>query len=153
MPDPEAHIIAHASQLGRACGRCSLCCKVIGVSAIGKSAGKWCPLAVPGQGCGVYSDRPVMCRAFACRWLADASFGDEWYPARAKMVVTIQPVGQPVGSGLAIYVDVDESYPDAWRRAPYYAQLRARAAGRFTVVVRCGARRYAVLPAGEVALG
>lgn len=56
----------------RSCGPCSLCCKVMAVSAIPKGRGVWCPHASrTGEGCKVYDDRPNECRTWSCAWLDD----------------------------------------------------------------------------------
>ena len=46
--------------------------------------------------------------------------GDEWAPARSKMMVYAQ--------GQQITVLVDPDHPDIWRSDPYHSQLRAWAA-------------------------
>lgn len=55
----------------RACGDCSLCCKLMSVRSIAKPANKWCPDCDPKSktgGCRVYQDRPFECREFLCGW-------------------------------------------------------------------------------------
>jgi hypothetical protein len=82
----------------RACGTCSLCCKLPYVGVLNKPIDTWCPHARPGHGgCSIYADRPSICRTFVCGWLASTDFGDEWFPARSKMViakVNEGPLGQ-----------------------------------------------------------
>ena len=41
----------------RDCGSCSLCCKILGIAALDKPVGQWCPNCVQGQGCAIYADR------------------------------------------------------------------------------------------------
>ena len=48
---------------GRACGTCSLCCKVLSVFELAKPAGKWCTHCRPGNGCDVYATRPFCVQA------------------------------------------------------------------------------------------
>jgi hypothetical protein len=53
-------------------------------------------------------------------------FGDEWFPARCKMILTPRdPKRTARKQGLL--VTVDPTYPNAWRREPYYSQLLALA--------------------------
>jgi hypothetical protein len=107
---------------GRACGTCTLCCKVFQIDAIEKPAGRWCEHCTPGRGCGIYDARPEQCRDFFCLWMTEATMPAEWKPERSKMVVTIFPE-----NGF-IYVQVDPGSPQAWRREPYHSQLRRWAA-------------------------
>jgi hypothetical protein len=107
---------------GRACGGCTLCCKVMAVSAIDKPRGKWCAHCEPGRGCGIYADRPVACRTFLCGWLTNPRFGPEWKPDRSKIVIT---VGRD-GNGLAF--QCDPGFPEAWRKEPYYSGIKSLAA-------------------------
>jgi len=38
---------------GRACGTCTLCCKVVAVTELAKAAGQWCLHCRPGRGCSI----------------------------------------------------------------------------------------------------
>ena len=96
----------------RQCGTCTLCCKLMGIGALDKPQGAWCVHCQPGQGCGIYPDRPQECRNFHCLWLTDESLGEEWYPKKSKMVLTHE--------GDRIIARVDPGAPDAWRRPPYF---------------------------------
>jgi len=135
----------------RSCGACGLCCKIMGVSEIGKAAGDWCPQWSASGGCAIYTDRPHPCRIFDCWWRSDAGAPEVWNPVKSRMVVTIDMNGRRFG------VHVDPNRPDAWRREPYHALLREYAA-RLTprgaqVVVFIGQRWIAVLPDRDVDLG
>ena len=106
----------------RTCGICSLCCKLPYIPELNKPIDSWCRHARPGAGgCSIYSERPASCGSFICGWLSGArEFGDEWFPARCKMIIA-----RAVQGGFLIIVD--PSYPNAWRREPYYGQLLALA--------------------------
>jgi hypothetical protein len=116
----------------RTCGVCSLCCKLPYVRELNKPIDTWCPYASPGdRGCLIYPDRPPTCRAFICLWLESTKLGEEWFPARCKMILTPLPKGP--------LVTVDPAFPTAWRREPYYSQLLAWA--QYTQVeIRVGRR-------------
>ena len=44
----------------RACGNCSLCCKLLAIAELNKPIDTWCPHARPGRGgCSIYPDRPT----------------------------------------------------------------------------------------------
>jgi hypothetical protein len=64
---------------GRTCGDCSLCCKLLEISAerapeVAKPAGQWCKNCVQ-PGCSIYDRRPALCRDFKCMWLLDDRYG------------------------------------------------------------------------------
>jgi hypothetical protein len=122
-----------ARDMTRECGTCSLCCKLIYVAELNKAIDTWCPHCRPGHDrCTIYPDRPTSCRAFICGWLSGKlKIGDEWYPARSKMVIS--------RAGDSFLIVVDPAYPNAWRREPYYGQLLALAK-RSGVKIRVGQR-------------
>jgi len=135
----------------RTCGDCTLCCKLMAISALGKPAGTWCPHCAVGHGCRIYPDRPPECRTFACGWLVDPKLGEEWRPSRSHIVL-VASQGQ---NRLAAHVDPARA--DAWRREPFYQRLKewARAAARVRgqVVVYVGRRATVILPDRDVAMG
>ena len=85
---------------------------------LGPAAGKWCTHCKPGKGCAIHDALPSQCAEFHCWWRFEEKVPPHWKPDQAKMVITIHP-----GSGY-ILVQVDPSTPSAWRRQPYYDQLR-----------------------------
>jgi len=107
---------------GRACGACMLCCKAVGVVEIAKPGGVWCPHCKSGTGCTIYQSRFASCRTFYCQWMMEKSLGPEWKPDRAKFVLVKSDAGRHLSAC------VDPGYPSAWRRSPYYEQLRQWAA-------------------------
>lgn len=149
MHDPALFVSEPAP--GRACGTCTLCCKVFDVPALDKPAGRWCPHCRPGGGCGIHATRPDHCRSFHCLWMTAEWLGPEWKPERCKMVLTIDPATR------FLYVQVDPGSPAAWKRDPYYGQLKAWSAaaareGRH-VVVFLDKSATVVLPDRDVPLG
>ena len=134
---------------GRACGDCTLCCKVMAIEEIAKPAGQWCRHCKPGRGCLVYDDRPAECRAFNCLWLMDERFGPHWKPARSKMVLTSSDDG--------LEIRCDPGFPDAWRKEPFRGEIGALAtAGEthdVTVLVISGQKMVLVTPEKEFDLG
>jgi hypothetical protein len=103
--------------MARECGTCTLCCKIMGIGALKKAAGQWCPHCLPGKGCGIYGERPQECRTFNCGWLEEESFGPEWKPEKSKIVLT--------NGANRIVAYVDPSSPQAWRKPPFYPRLIA----------------------------
>jgi hypothetical protein len=152
-PHIEDAIAARIAVTGRACGPCSLCCKLLPIRELDKPENQWCVHCRPGNGgCGIYADRPASCRGFACEWLVNPQLGDEWAPTRAKMFVhyNYDPLGH-----MGLYVVVDPSRPDCWRREPYFSQLKAWAlqnlrARRMRIYVTAGRQTFLVLPDAAV---
>src|SRR4051812_32045712 len=89
MLDP-AHFASQPAP-GRACGTCTLCCKVYDVPALDKPVGQWCGYCKPGRGCGIHLMRPDHCRSFHCLWMTETWLGPEWKPERSKIVLSIDP--------------------------------------------------------------
>ncbi|MBV8825287.1 MAG: YkgJ family cysteine cluster protein [Hyphomicrobiales bacterium] len=128
-----------ADNATRKCGACSLCCKLPHVRELGKSIDTWCQHAKPGRGgCSIYPDRPDSCRGFNCGWLASVDVGDEWFPARCKMIIAVRAPGHSIKDN-GMLLTVDPAYPSAWRREPYYGQL-LEWAQQFPVEIRVGLR-------------
>jgi hypothetical protein len=141
---------------GRACGECSLCCKLLHVVELEKPAGVWCDKCRPGHGgCSIYETRPSICRAYSCGWLMSASVGEEWYPLRSHMILSLGPLN----GVLTCTVSVEDDHPWSWREQPHYEQLQ-RMAGKglsarkreeiFVVQVRCRGRVWLVTPRADV---
>ncbi|GJE76361.1 CxxCxxCC domain-containing protein [Methylorubrum suomiense] len=149
MLDP-ATVIAKPAP-GRACGPCTLCCKVYEVPAVESPAGRWCKHLKAGSGCGIHAQRPDHCRAFHCLWMTEEWMGPEWRPDRAKMVLSLDPVTRFMN------VQVDPGQANSWKRAPYHDQLRRWAAASLPlqryVLVHTGAVTTVVLPDRDVPLG
>jgi len=136
---------------GRACGGCTLCCKVLTIQELGKPQGEWCAHCEVGRGCTIYSARPGECRDFHCGYLAWPMIREHWYPATSKMVL----VSELDGTRLAIHVD--PARPDAWRGKPYYDEIkqmaRLAAAKMQQVMVCIRDKAIIILPDEDVDLG
>jgi Fe-S-cluster containining protein len=137
---------------GRSCGDCSLCCKLPRIDAVDKPAGTWCRHCAPGRGgCTIYDSRPSSCRAFHCGWIVDADLGPEWRPLTSKMIAVLEQAGRRIA------VHVDPSYPDAWRRQPYYRQLKRWSQEavevRRQVIIHIRRKAIVILPDRDIDLG
>lgn len=116
----------------RACGTCSLCCKVLAIVPeallpgeldIVKPSGRWCTHCHPGKGCSVYETRPETCRSFSCDWLS-GGVPDHWKPSTCRMVshtVASQISQQPIRVTHCIVVDRD--YQNVWREEPFFSDI------------------------------
>lgn len=136
---------------GRSCGTCTLCCKVLSITELKKPQGVWCVHCKPGHGCKIYPDHPTECRNFYCGYLTQAELGTEWKPDRSKIVL----VAELEGNRITAYTDPQR--PDAWRREPYYSELKrwaeAAAPYRGQIVAATGRHMYMILPNKDVDLG
>ena len=133
---------------GRACGSCTLCCKVYDVPDAGATAGNWCPNCLPGRGCKIYDSRPQQCRAFHCLWITQDFLGPDWKPDKARFVLTMDAATR------WLFVQADPGAAQAWRKEPYYAQLkRWAAAGNRPVIVFVRKHATALTTNGETVLG
>ena len=139
---------------GRACGTCSLCCKVVGVEELNKPIGAWCPHCKRANGCTIYERRPQSCRTFMCQWLLAEGLGPEWKPDLAKFALLKSD------NGRHLTAFVDPGTPGAWRRSPYYetlkqwAKLGLPATGLVRLVdVMIGERCIVILPDRDVDMG
>jgi hypothetical protein len=134
---------------GRSCGNCSLCCKLAKVDELDKPSGVWCRHCAPGRGgCTIYETRPPVCRNYFCSWIVDSRLGPEWYPLTSKMILSLE------NSGQRVCVRVEPGHADAWRREPYYSQLktwsRAAVEARRQIVVFINKRVIVILPDKDV---
>jgi hypothetical protein len=133
------------------CADCSLCCKVLAIPELQKTGGVWCHHIAMSRGCSIYADRPTSCRNYQCVWTLTGPLDERWRPDRAGFL--IHPT--PVASEIEIIADPDR--PDAWRREPYYAQIKQwsdRSNGAITnLLVRAGGRIFVVFPETEIELG
>jgi hypothetical protein len=139
---------------GKSCGSCSLCCKVVGVDELAKPIGVWCRHCNRQSGCAIYETRPASCRMFICQWMRAEDLGPEWKPDRAKFAL-LKSAG-----GRHLTVFADPGNPFAWRRSPYYENLKHWAvhgarntADLHLVDVMIGQRCIVILPDREVDIG
>ena len=105
----------------RACGDCTLCCKLLPMSAaqnaaanrtaasmvehgllsikelagmvkvFDKPAGQRCPHQRHHKGCAIYAKRPLGCRVWNCRWLVNNDCNDLSRPDRSHYVIDVMP--------------------------------------------------------------
>lgn len=73
---------------GRQCAGCSACCFALGLDTaeITKPEATWCPHCTR-PGCGIYAQRPQICRGYACNWLVDAQAPLMWRPDQRGWIV------------------------------------------------------------------
>ena len=127
-------MVGDLTAAGKTCGDCGLCCKLMGVTALEKPAGKWCRHFSKAGGCAVYADRPDDCRVFNCLWLLTDALGPEWKPTVAGFVLHSEQ------GGARLIVESDPARPHDWRREPYQSTLRRWTAAGQEVLVFAGLR-------------
>jgi len=78
----------HTAPAISGCGSCNACCTIFEIEELGKPAGVPCHhLTAEGQ-CGIYDDRPDVCREFRCEWLkAGNSMSPKLRPDRAGFMM------------------------------------------------------------------
>src|SRR5690242_7260783 len=103
----------------RQCGGCTLCCKLIGVTALGKPAGAWCVHCERSKGCAIYETLPEDCRTFNCGYIYMPNLDERWKPAVCKFVLSTDETE----SHVKIVVDPDR--PGVWRKEPYYSAFKS----------------------------
>jgi hypothetical protein len=149
----EAFIAASTKASGRACGSCSMCCKLMDVPEVpGKREDEWCPHCRPGKGgCSIYATRPQRCRYFACLWLINPTWTDEWFPAKSKIV----PDMRLHDGVLQLRLFVDPQYRNRWREEPYASAIKElarkglRSKDRYETIVTVGRETMRIIPKGD----
>ena len=88
-----------------------------------------------------------------CAWRTSPDLGDEWYPAKCKMVLYVEAVEH----ARRFVLLVDSSDANIWRREPYYDLIKriacAATENRQQFVVYARNNLTVVLPNKEVDLG
>ena len=102
------------------CGECSLCCKILKIAEFEKAPGVWCSHVLKGKGCAIHGhvERPAICHDYHCTWTMADPLDDRWRPDRAGFLLNPGPVDSE------IWIVVDSTRPDAWRREPYHSQIK-----------------------------
>ncbi len=83
---------------GRDCGECMMCCIEPAIPGYGldKPSRTACVNCTSGGGCGIYDDRPPVCRDYHCLWRRLPFLDDAWRPDRSG--VMIDPSGNVAGT-------------------------------------------------------
>lgn len=109
-----------------------------------KPAGEACPQLVRG-GCGIYKDRPPVCRRFECGWLQAPNLPDELRPDRCGVLFCTND--NVLGEGHAVYAY--EMRPGA-ADDPLPAWLIRELAEHMTVILLRGDEREVLSADPEV---
>jgi uncharacterized protein len=91
----------------RQCGPCTVCCTELKIPQLRKEARVPCR-HLTASGCGIYAERPDVCREFLCGWRLFEDMGDDWRPDL---------------SGVMALRWAPNQLPAAWKVAPYGVHL------------------------------
>lgn len=75
--------------LARACGSCTVCCRVLEIKTLAKPAGTLCEHNT-GSACGIYEDRPAACAKWHCLWRKVEALPDELRPDRLGVMFSLE---------------------------------------------------------------
>jgi hypothetical protein len=75
----------------RACGSCTLCCRLLPLRELNLGANERCPHQRHNKGCAIYKSKPMSCSLWNCRWLVNDDAADLKRPDRGGYVVDILP--------------------------------------------------------------
>jgi hypothetical protein len=135
----------------KACGECSLCCKMLSIVELKKASGAMCQHMVPGKGCGIHAERPQVCSSYQCVWSLADPLDEQWRPDRAGFILN------PRQDPSEVEVLVDTNRPDAWKREPFYSTFKRwshpSATSISRVLVRTRGKTVVVFPDTEIELG
>jgi uncharacterized protein len=128
---------------GKACGECSMCCKVLDIDELQKPAGPFCPNCIAGGGCKIYADRPDVCRDFICLWKDDRSLSPQMRPDRVGTILMEDDDSQEYRAVC------DPDTPLAWRTPLVFKHLVAMAKSGRVVVAKAGLKSWRIRESGE----
>ncbi len=136
----------------RSCGPCSLCCSVLRVDDLEKPAGMNCrhqlgvpagdpdeamiadgsqpsPIGPVAGGCGIYHDRPSICRAYQCLW-RQGGLEDDERPDETGGIVDLETIG--IGLRLGIRMRSIEAFDDSPKLQAIAERYRSEMSIRIT---------------------
>ena len=90
----------------RSCGSCRACCVVLGFEAAEGESAFTKPPSTPCRhlvqiGCGIYADRPPVCRRFECAWIGAPNLPDELRPDLCGVLFCTND--DPRGEGYVVF--------------------------------------------------
>lgn len=159
----------------RSCGSCNLCCKLLGVPDIGKPSGMTCWWTTIHGGCKRHEEKPdpakvtyneetstysldsestgkdlnlLACAQFRCLWLESQNEVDPSHrqPRIMRPDITHVVIGpQDPKDETLLYIQVDPSFPDAWRQDPVATFLNDILADEGKIEVMMGGTSFKLL--------
>ena len=129
--------------LGKSCGSCTMCCKALEIEHFDKPMGKLCTNCVASGGCGIYLERPKVCREFLCEWMCDRALPPHLRPDRAGTILIEDSDTEEY------HAVCDPSKPMAWRQPVMFKHLVAVAKSGRTVLAKSGLRAWRIYEDGH----
>jgi Fe-S-cluster containining protein len=132
--------IRKPKQPDRACGTCQACCGPVFIIENLKRADEDCQFKAP-KGCGVYENRPQVCKDFRCLWHYGVMRGEQ-RPDRIGIIVTLTEPNAPyLPPGVEQALIIREVWPGASTKGEgsWYIQEMART--NIVIVIDGGSRR------------
>lgn len=141
----------------RKCGDCSLCCKLVPVSEIGKPANQRCMHQRVSKGCVVYRGPrfPRSCALWSCGWLMNLDAADLPRPDHAHYVIdpspdyiTVQAADGTNSRLPVVQIWIDPRYPHVHRSPSLRTWLarRAETLGHAALIRRNSSDGFVLLP-------
>jgi len=131
--------------LGKNCGTCVMCCKVLDIDEFKKPAGVLCQNCASGGGCSIYATRPQVCRDYECLWLTERSYPMTLKPDRVGTILMDDPDSDEY------HAVCDPAKPQAWRTPLVFHHLIAKAKEGRIVVAKAGLLAWRIYESGEIA--
>lgn len=139
----------------RQCGDCQLCCKLVPVPSIGKTAGQRCKNQRFRKGCAVYhtAKMPMGCSTWNCRWLVNDDTADLVRPDRSHYVIDINPDYHTLTDKFTgetsnvpvVQIWLDPRHPNAHRDPALRAYLSRRGDEGIAGMIRPDIERFIIL--------
>jgi hypothetical protein len=131
--------------LGKSCGECTLCCRVLVIDELDKDAGILCSNCTVSAGCKIYKKRPQVCRDYLCEWMTDRTMPPQLRPDRTGTILQEDPDSEE------FQAVVDPKTPMAWRHPLVFKLLVAKAKEGKIVVAKSGVKTWRIFESGHVA--
>jgi hypothetical protein len=128
---------------GKACGACSLCCKILEITELEKPAGLWCEDWCANKGCGIYLTRPDICHDYECLWKGDRGLSANFRPDRTGTILMEDPDSDEYRAVC------DPARPMAWRTPLIFHHLVKLAKSGRRVVAKADLKSWRIHANGE----
>lgn len=119
----DKEIVEKSTKIGRSCGGCSLCCYLLEVEELKIPPRCVCPHQYD-DGCLIYISRPRVCRDFACRWLVDDDFPEDWKPSKTGLVIYFGEGQNLLNCDAPSTLNIHSRDKFGWQKSEYYPQIR-----------------------------
>ena len=120
-----------------------MCCKILEIEYFKKPAGRLCVHCEPGKGCGIYHERPTVCREYECLWLTERELSVNLKPEKVGALLMEDPDSDQY------QVVCDPARPMAWRHPLMFKHLISKAKEGRVVVAKAGLTAWRIFESGE----